>query len=584
MAVNKVIYDGNTLIDLTADTVTAEALAEGETAHDASGKTITGTMTAVQYGKAQSLSDTQKEQARSNIGAISSDDVYIAKIKTPAEEYAAQYQVMVKGVSIGNIDVPKSEVSAEEFSQLSADMNALHQVPPDYWETELQEGAEAINTALLNAGSNKAAFLFYTDAHWNNGAKRSPSLLKYLYEHTGMAKTFFGGDIVNNEADDYDTMSYLWDWRHMLKGLPNHHSVVGNHDDGNTTNNLFDEKYVYGYLLAAEETPDIVRGESGLYYYIDSPAEKTRYLFLDTAFQSVYYDDAQKEFVKNALLTTEAGWHIVAIAHIWHDTDYTVTPPVPSDLSLGGAYLLGQFDAYNSRSGEYAECAGWVEFCIGGHTHWDFDSTSETGIPVVLVETDSWHVRSGLNKSEGTTNESSVNGIIADYDAKTIHVVRIGRGESRDITVTTTIVKYTNKLPTAIGFDGTILDGQGYRENVRLSTSSNAYSSVTGYDCTGMIEAKQGDVISLKNVTFKADTSEYPRVSSRKANYDAILNSKLKDFATDAPEFKPVYDAENNIVQFTVPTWNSLAEIKYIILCGQDFNSESIITVNEEIT
>lgn len=125
MAVNKVVYDGNTLIDLTADTVTAEALAEGETAHDASGKAITGTMTAVQYGKAQSLSDTQKEQARSNIGAISSDDVYIAKIKTPAEEYAAQYQVMVNGASIGTIDVPKSEVSAEEFSKLSAEVDAI---------------------------------------------------------------------------------------------------------------------------------------------------------------------------------------------------------------------------------------------------------------------------------------------------------------------------------------------------------------------------------------------------------------------------------------------------------------------------
>lgn len=45
MAVNKVIYGGNTLIDLTADTVTAEDLAEGVTAHDKSGAVITGTST-----------------------------------------------------------------------------------------------------------------------------------------------------------------------------------------------------------------------------------------------------------------------------------------------------------------------------------------------------------------------------------------------------------------------------------------------------------------------------------------------------------------------------------------------------------
>lgn len=44
MAVNKVEYAGNTLIDLTADTVTPETLAKGITAHDKSGAVITGTM------------------------------------------------------------------------------------------------------------------------------------------------------------------------------------------------------------------------------------------------------------------------------------------------------------------------------------------------------------------------------------------------------------------------------------------------------------------------------------------------------------------------------------------------------------
>ncbi len=45
MAVNKVIYGGNTLIDLTGDTVTAAQLAKGVTAHDKSGAVITGTST-----------------------------------------------------------------------------------------------------------------------------------------------------------------------------------------------------------------------------------------------------------------------------------------------------------------------------------------------------------------------------------------------------------------------------------------------------------------------------------------------------------------------------------------------------------
>lgn len=45
MAINKVIYSGNTLIDLTGDTVSEATLLSGATAHDNSGAVITGECT-----------------------------------------------------------------------------------------------------------------------------------------------------------------------------------------------------------------------------------------------------------------------------------------------------------------------------------------------------------------------------------------------------------------------------------------------------------------------------------------------------------------------------------------------------------
>lgn len=45
MAVNKVIVNGETKIDLTADTVTPATLMAGATAHDASGNQIVGEAT-----------------------------------------------------------------------------------------------------------------------------------------------------------------------------------------------------------------------------------------------------------------------------------------------------------------------------------------------------------------------------------------------------------------------------------------------------------------------------------------------------------------------------------------------------------
>lgn len=44
MAVNKVIANGEVLIDLTGDTVTAGSLKKGVTAHDKAGEIITGTL------------------------------------------------------------------------------------------------------------------------------------------------------------------------------------------------------------------------------------------------------------------------------------------------------------------------------------------------------------------------------------------------------------------------------------------------------------------------------------------------------------------------------------------------------------
>ena len=49
MAKNKIIYDGQTLIDLTGDTVTANTLLSGATAHDRSGTQISGNVAFVTY-------------------------------------------------------------------------------------------------------------------------------------------------------------------------------------------------------------------------------------------------------------------------------------------------------------------------------------------------------------------------------------------------------------------------------------------------------------------------------------------------------------------------------------------------------
>lgn len=315
---------------------------------------------------------------------------------------------------------------------------------PEYWIEHCDSGIAEVRSALVNAGRNKSAFLWWHDVHWTYNFRQSPAVLKYLHNNTVINKTFFGGDVLDAENGlDLDALAYVHDWRRAIRDLPNHYSVVGNHDDGNSTetDGNIPEGFIYSMLMAAEEKPHVVYGD-GYYYYFDEPAEKTRYIFCDTATKNGNIanegtDGSQTLFVKNALLTTPEGWHIICVAHIWQDVDYTVTPAVPNGFSSGGTKLLQMFDAYNNKMGDYAECGGKVEFCIGGHTHVDGNFYYPSGylnappIPVILTETDSQHIRSGSAAIGGTTTENSVNAIVADYENKQIHIIRFGRGLSR---------------------------------------------------------------------------------------------------------------------------------------------------------
>lgn len=464
---------------------------------------------------------------------------------------------------------------------------------PSYWLTHLENRAADIREAMGNAGWNKSAFLFYSDAHWSYNYGSSPAVLKWLYQHTNINKTIFGGDIVAAEGDDAETMSYLWDWRNQLRALPNHHSVPGNHDDGNSTDNRWEDAYIYSFLLAAEETADVVRGDA-LYYYIDVPAEKTRYLYLDTATKdgNIVNDSAQEAWLKKSLVSTPDGWHIVAVAHIWrvYDSDY-----MDNGWSLGAQVCLDEFDAYNDRTGDYSSCTGKVEFCIGGHTHKDADHVSDGGIPVILVECDSRNVRSGLSCTSGTITENSVNAVIADYLNGTISVIRVGRGNSRIVKLDGTGSEEVPDdeeeetgpdIPT--GNFTNVLKEAGWQDNMRFSLTSHTDVTANGWDITGYIPVTLGDTIYMANVTFmdiNGETTGDPRAMM-------VFFDMNKNFLTNSEAYTPVnlpndkwapvYGDNGDLTQFIVPT-NYSSSVAYMRIVAHDISKYSVITVNEPI-
>ncbi len=332
---------------------------------------------------------------------------------------------------------------------LETDMDEIHESLgtdtrlPDYWQTHLAEKADKIRLAMEAAGRQKSAFLWYTDAHWANGSShRSPGILRYLIRHTPMNKVNFGGDILGDSllASRAD-MAYLYDWRAAIRGLPNHHSVIGNHDDFKSDEVTYEDGgFTYAFLLAAEESADMVAG-GDFCYYIDNPCEQTRYLYLDTGCYSV----SDFPWLIEALGGVPDGWHIVVISHIWFQYTDAAAPTVGA-MNPYAENVLSLLDAYNARESgsltaangvaypyDFTTAAGHVAFCIGGHSHCQHTLASAGGIPVILTPPDANQVRGEDTYTTGTVTEASVCGVVADYKNQKISLIFVGRGTDAEI-------------------------------------------------------------------------------------------------------------------------------------------------------
>lgn len=103
--VNKVQYGGQTLIDLTADTVSAGVLRKGYTAHDKSGAQITGTL-ATQSGKTITPSRSRQTAVAKN--RITTGIVYVNPIPNT---YYTQEEALELFYPVGSIYVSTSSTA-----------------------------------------------------------------------------------------------------------------------------------------------------------------------------------------------------------------------------------------------------------------------------------------------------------------------------------------------------------------------------------------------------------------------------------------------------------------------------------------
>lgn len=463
---------------------------------------------------------------------------------------------------------------------------------PYYWQAHLNTRVDNIREAMELAGRNKSAFLFYSDAHWDDGGKNAPMLLNYLFKHTPINKTLFGGDIVNVEPttetlSDRTIMEYLWEWRSQIRDLKQY-SVIGNHDDGNATNNIFSSDYVYSFLFAPEEDNRGIVRDADTYYYFDDTREKTRYICLDTAYESAYTLSTEQEaFIKETLKSTQENYHIVVLSHIWYGPDYdqySVRPIPLTGLSTTAQSVCNILDNYNARTGDFTDCKAKVEFCIGGHVHRDYVDKTAGGIPIILCECAGLGWRGAFSASVGTISETAVSGIIADYDNDKVSVIRIGRGNSFEVDLTTgssTDIPDSEPTEPDTPIYTNVLNTVGWTDGIRLSAGDGGDRTSEINDTTGFIPCKSGDTIYLKNVNMVNGDTNYCNVVYHFKEDKSFINGYYYNEANLGDRFSKVTIDENGY--YTQIPVEIIEDVAFIRISCLGIDETSIITVNEPI-
>lgn len=340
----------------------------------------------------------------------------------------------------GNIDVMIQKIDTFDFriKTNSARIDKLDPtVIPSYFDTMMAAKIPAIRDNMNAAGQNGDTFVFITDIHWQNNAKNSLALIRYIINKTNINKIICGGDIIGQGERD----AMMDDMITAIKGMefPFHNDLLvtfGNHDSNilSTVENAhFDLDTCYALMEKEAESYITMMTDSDLSFYYDDRANKTRYIVLDTGEDSgssgrVF--EAFDEFA-DAMLDTPEGWNIIVVAHI---------------VTYGRfvAYISGMMDAYNAKTTYTDSTAGTFDFstakgkvicAFGGHTHVDSNTTTSGGIPIIVTTTDSYRVgeTDPYPYVEGTDQEQAFDVVTIDYTAKTIKCVRIGRGIDRTI-------------------------------------------------------------------------------------------------------------------------------------------------------
>lgn len=339
----------------------------------------------------------------------------------------------------------KSKLTAVDnvARDLIKSIDPLSNAVPEYFKTHIDSKCDDIIQNMRSVGREGVTFAFVTDVHWDNNAKHSPALIRYIADKTGVNVLVNGGDNIANgnlDAMIEQEKEVTDEFASAIGG--DYLMVMGNHDsnrNGHASDNSYWLTYQEIYATQFYATPNsaVFRGQAYPVktssqpvhdYYYDIPKLKIRFVSIDSMGIANIYGASTTWL--NGLLSQDDGYKYIISCHAMYSVSDGVIKPI-FDSCIDDLY--SNINPYASK----------ILCVLTGHSHIDGtfmlnSSTSTDGtIPVIMTDTDGYRNLASTNPNTatlGTVTEQCFDVITVSTVDGSVKCVRIGRGANRQIT------------------------------------------------------------------------------------------------------------------------------------------------------
>lgn len=329
-----------------------------------------------------------------------------------------------------------AKATGDRLTALTEEIGGKHYSLSASQIEKCKEYASRINEAT----GKTEQFLFFTDPHYGGKYQLSGDTLKGLrqiaevYNNTPTSMCVSGGDWLNDSNTKENACWQLGVIDGMMKSLFDRYvMLIGNHDtnyqgkeymesgaDGtydmdehlkcvlpqNVLRNLWHRRQGESYFIVDGDCTKFYAFDTGLDWYTDMDA----------------YRWEQLDWFASDLLSTNPE-HSAALLHIAGLSASAPTPFIENITQISKAYNTRKSVTLNGKTYDFSAATGKFNFLLGGHRH--KDSVYVCNDTVIVLTTNLRAVSSVL----------TFDLVLVDYAAEKIHMVRVGSGNSRAISL-----------------------------------------------------------------------------------------------------------------------------------------------------